>query len=218
MSKSSIFSLFVIAIAVIIMMDVKVNDYTGSEADVAETGSVSVLSEASADEGLDPNVIDFQAGDFGNGVENETTSVASEAKINFSFINQVGFQNVTLQMVPFNGILMEKIDMRDFLSVPVVKQNLLEDNKSVVAEFNEFHAGSSILANEIYLLVKEKANSAIDTGINENNDFGEKSFYINYSDKKNSAFLVVKISESVYALRYEKALHSYIKTLLQLLI
>lgn len=221
MSKSNLFALFVIAITIIIAMDVKVNDYSQVET-VANSGNVSILAAASDDENVDSKIIDFDAGEFENGdtvdVAEQVEPVKIETSINFGLIHQVGFQNVTLQMVPFNGILMEKIDMRDFKSIPVIRQNLLEDNRRVVAEFNEFHAESSLLANEIYLLIKEKAADSIDAGVNETNEFGEKSLYINYGGEKNNAFLVVKISQSVYALRYEKTLHNYIKTLLQLLI
>ncbi len=145
------------------------------------------------------------------------TENSEDPVISFSVVDQVGFNNVVLQRVPFNGIMFQKVDMRDFQSVPIFQQNLLQNNRDWVAEFYELHAESQLLANEIYLLIKEKASNSIEAGINETNEFGNGSFYINYSDRSNTAFLVVKVRESVYAFVYKKDLHPFVKSLIQLL-
>ncbi len=137
--------------------------------------------------------------------------------ISFGVVDQVGFNNVVLQRIPFNGIMFQKVDMRDFQSVPIIQQNLLQNNRDWVAEFYEMHAESQLLANEIYLLIKEKAATSIEAGINETNEFANGSFYINYADRSNTAFLVVKVRESVYAFVYKKELHPFVKSLIQLL-
>lgn len=140
-----------------------------------------------------------------------------EALISFALIERVGFRNIVLQRIPFNGIMFELVDMRDFRSVPVIRHNLLQNNREQVAEFYEMHAESQLLANEIFLLIREKALSSIEAGINETNEFGDGSYYINYSNRPETAFLVVKIRESVYSFVYKKELHSFIKSLIPLL-
>lgn len=144
-------------------------------------------------------------------------STETVAQITFGLVNLTGFQNVTLQRVPFNGIMFERVDLRDFKSVNVIQQNLLHDNKAKVAEFYEFQGDSSLLANEVSLLIKDKALSSIEASINETDEFGEGSYYINYGDRPNTAFLVVKVKETVYALTYKKELHSYIESLIKYL-
>jgi hypothetical protein len=203
MSKYNLLAIALVVIVTVIAADVKVNDYMDNS-DLRST----IINPSATD--VDPGLVDFDTSEF-----REDQKEVKQSKIGFNLVTQSGFKNVTLQQLPFNGIVFEKIDMRDFMSVPVFKQNLLADNRDVSAGFYEFHADNSLLANEIYLLIKEKASSSIDTGINETNDFGEKSFYLNYKDKKDDAFLVVKISQSVYALQYEKNLHSFMKILLQ---
>lgn len=151
---------------------------------------------------------------------NEGTGQVIESNvptISFSVVDQVGFNNVVLQRVPFNGIMFQKVDMRDFQSVPIIQQNLLQNNRDRVAEFYELHAESQLLANEIYLLIKEKAAGTIEAGINETNEYGNGSFFINYADRSETAFLVVKVRESVYAFVYKKELHPFVKSLIQLL-
>ncbi|HLG25564.1 MAG TPA: hypothetical protein VI588_02100, partial [Candidatus Gracilibacteria bacterium] len=147
----------------------------------------------------------------------DDTSLLLAPSITFGIVEQVGFKNVTLQRVPFSGILFERIDLRDFRSVPVIQQNVLQYNRDRAASFYELHADSKLLANEIYLLIKEKTGAAPGIGVNETNEFRDGSFYINYSDVPDSAFLVVRAEESVYALTYRKELHAFISSLLPLL-
>lgn len=236
MKTSSLFTLFITVIVVVIGAEVLVNDYgaspADSEASVVGDGSETHdwaedfneleknVTKNTSDEGtLDPLAINFDAADnFGMAEMVQSNPPAEvEAQITFGLIGLSGFQNVTLQRVPFNGILFERIDLREFNSVPVILQNLLQDNKNSIASFYEFHGDSELLVGEIYLLIREKAAAGLNVNVNEVNDFGDKSFYINYGDRPNNAFLVVKIKESVYALTYEKGLHPFVTSLLKYL-
>ncbi|MCA9373837.1 hypothetical protein KC725_01615 [Candidatus Peregrinibacteria bacterium] len=242
MGKSNLFTLFVTVIVVVIAAEFLVNDY-GTIEDVGtnllsadDNGEEVVEDEQPAhdwsitfdelageeveDKGIDEATdISFDLGDFeeNDGESPSTTeepTTTAEAEISFGLIGLSGFQNVTLQRVPFNGILFERVDLRDFQSVEVVQQNLLQDNKEKIALFYEFHGDSDLLANEIYIYIKDKARNGLNVGINETNDYGDGSFYVNYTDIPDRAFLVVKTRESVYALTYEKRLHSFIESLL----
>lgn len=237
MKTSSLLTLFITVIVVVIAAEFFVNDYSLSPAD-GETNVVDANGEVRHDWASDfedlqdetdgdvpegevaPMALNFDAAaDFGDAPSTvpEDSSTGVDAQITFGLIGLSGFQNVTLQRVPFNGILFERIDLRDFNSVPVVLQNLLQDNKTRVAGFYEFHSDSELLAGEIYLLIREKAAAGLEVNVNETNDFGDKSFYINYADRPDAAFLVVKIKESVYALTYEKGLHPFMSSLMRYL-
>ncbi|MBU0667831.1 hypothetical protein KJ951_02835 [Patescibacteria group bacterium] len=228
MNKSNLFSLFITVIVVVVAAEFLVNDYgaepTDSQASVAtETPKSSDWAEGQTK----PMAIDFAADNLADNsaasddvsdpakvisLSNQTNE--PEAAINFGLIGLSGFQNVTLKRVPFNGILFEKIDLRDYSSVPVIQQNLLQNNKQIIAGFHEFRAENELLAGEVYHLIKEKADGAIDVSINETNGYGDNSFFINYGDHKSTAFLVVKIRETVYALTYRKELHGFIEQLI----
>jgi hypothetical protein len=229
MSKTNLLTVFVTVIVVVIVAELLVNDYaTFPELQKQITGNVFGADEISIDEDMmeGAGAINFDLGGLqpkstvelaDNIASADATNMQEKALISFGLIGQVGFENVTLQRVPFNGIMFERIDMRDFKSVPVIKQNLLQNNRQNIAEFYEIHAESQLLANEIFLLIKEKALQAIEAGINETNEYGEASYYINYVDRGNTAFLVVKVREGVYALSYKKELHAFIKSLILLL-
>lgn len=200
-----------------------------AEFDTLENGAEGANSYEATDPAPDgevrPQTINFDLGDFGEGGGAATPSAdvlsanetEEKAEITFALLSLAGFQNVTLQRVPFNGILFERIDLRDFRSVPVVLQNVLQNNKNRIAGFAEFHGDSDLLAGEVYLFIKEKAAASLNVGINETNGYGDNSFFINFGDRPDAAFLVVKIRESVYALTYEKGLHAFIESLISYL-
>jgi hypothetical protein len=147
----------------------------------------------------------------------EETFDPNGSYLSFGLVQSAGFNDTALQRAPFNGILFETIDLRDFKSVPVITNNLLEHNKTPVGTMNEFHAQSKDLANEIYEYLKEKGGKLIGASVNETNTFGDRSFYINFLEQKENVFLVVKQGENVYALTYKKGEHSNVQSLLKLL-
>jgi hypothetical protein len=101
--------------------------------------------------------------------------------------------------------------------VPVVQNNLLQNNRTKIATFYEFQAGDAALANEVYLYLRDKSKSLMGATINETNSFGTASFYVNSLTEKANTFLVVKLKENVYALAYLKEYHPLIKQLIPLL-
>ncbi len=153
----------------------------------------------------------------------DDSSTAPELKeqITFALLQEAGFADMVLQKTPFNGIVFGALDLRDFKSVPVVSYNLLANNRETQAVIYEFQAGSRMLAAEVYGLLKEKAGSNSNLAVNETNQFGGNSFYINFLEQNEAtagkAFLVVKANDYVYALTYLREYHPLIKQLITLL-
>jgi hypothetical protein len=138
------------------------------------------------------------------------------SQITLAVVKKAGFQNISLTPLDSNPLLFDTLDYEKFISLTVLVQNFAEGN-SKIATAHEFVAKSRILAHEIYLLLKEKFSGRLGLTVNEINDFGENSFYINFPNHQDDAFLVVKKSEYVYALSYQKKYHSLIQKLFQLL-
>jgi len=217
MSKLNLFTLFIVVISVVIAAEFLVNDYYDYPQKKANDVQSNLLEQNTEDK-VESNVIDFDAGSIGND-NDEGNLIDNDASVKafiaFEVVEKSGMQNVTLQRMPFNGLLFNFIDIKDYKSTPVVYQRLLQKNKDEIGGFYEFHTDQSILANEVFLLIKERANKVLGISINDTNQYGEKSFFVNYEDKPNIAFLVVKINNSVYALSYQKDLHTYIKSIIQ---
>lgn len=223
MRQPSLITIFLFAIAVVIGVEYFYDDFVSSDTSVQEEqNSQETQANTFGEEALNvPLSLDLSAGgDLGEKTATEKSvapTLQEKANIAFDMVGQAGFQNVTLQRIPFNGIMFERIDLRDFKSVPVVKQNLLQNNKTIIATFYEFHAKTEPLADEIFSFIKDRAAGPIEAEINETNDYGSGSFFINYSDKKNNAFLIVKTGTSVYAYSYPKGSHSLIESLIKLI-
>ncbi|MFC1747803.1 hypothetical protein ACFL2V_03265 [Pseudomonadota bacterium] len=200
MSKFSIFTSFISAILIIVVAEVLVHDYL-NYSDISENVSASVVNaqtstpdipEPEPEEDLDPI-------------------------ITYEMLSGAGHSGLSLQRVPFNGILFKTIDLRDLDTIPVVSQNLLEQNQKKLGILNEIRSESEPLAEEIYSLLKDKGSLLLDAGINVTDDMGDSSFFINFNDDPGSTFLVVKKGNNVYALTYEKSFHPLLETVVQLL-
>lgn len=234
MSKSSLFTLFLSATLVVMIAELLTDQYLKTpfqlKGDIfaAENGTEERVSLAPAVKkpensqppvliegvtpGLDTLPLDTQASDTQPGTNQDTQPL-----INFAVVQEAGFSAVTLQRVPFNGSIFDKIDISDRISMPVLQQNLLKNNVARDATFYEFSLKSHTLAQEIYALLKQKGSNQIGASVNETNGFGEKSFYVNFLDYPERAFLVVKKGGNVYSLSYVKIYHPFIQKLIQLL-
>jgi hypothetical protein len=212
MSKFSIFTLFLSATIVVIVAELLVNEYI-KYPEVQKNIAANVLSDST---GTVPGAAIKPGGTAAAATKAASAEIPAvpKSKITFELINTAGFTGVTLQVTPFNGILFESADLRDFNSVPVILNNLLLGNRQKIASFYEFKTGNSALSDEVYRLLKEKCGKLLGAIINNTDAFGEASFYVNYSDHPDSAFLVVKTHDTVYALTYQKDYHPLIRKLL----
>lgn len=210
MSKFTLFTLFLCTMIMVVVAEMLVNDYVETPKSVKQ---------------LQANVLQtMEVADPTGGTESKNKPNMEDVRpdpnlsyLSFGLVQSAGFDDTALQRVPFNGILFETIDLRDFKSVDVITNNFLEHNRTQIGTMNEFHAQSRDLADEIYTYLKEKSGKLIGASINETNTFGDRSFYLNFLEVKDNAFLVVKQGENVYALTYKKGEHSNVQTLLKLL-
>ncbi|MFA5829436.1 MAG: hypothetical protein WC843_03000 [Candidatus Gracilibacteria bacterium] len=241
MNKSNLFTLFLAGVLVVIGSELLVDDYLktpvlkNSQADVLDVGAATTQGSANAQtKGTQALSTLAQTAKTAN-VQNaqvapaQTTTgqiaqisalqnqEAGGPQITFSMIIKAGFAQTTLQRAPFTGMLFDTIDLQNSLSVPVLQQYLLKNNVARAATFYEIHLQNKEMAGEVFSLIKQKAAAQAGALLNASNGFGEGSFYINYLDNTNHAFLVVKKGSSVYALTYVKDYHPYIAKLIQLL-
>jgi hypothetical protein len=210
MSKFSILTVFLSATIVVIVAELLVNEYAKyplpsnsikanvlAEETVANTSQTQTTTQEPAAKTVPA-----------------ATNNEPKAKITFELINKAGFTGASLQITPFGGILFESVDLRGFKSVNIISNNLLVNNRDKIASFYEFKAGNKALSDEIFKMLKEKFGGLINAGINDTNTFGDASFYVNFSERPNDTFLVVKADNDVYALTYKKEYHPNIKKLL----
>jgi len=98
-----------------------------------------------------------------------------------------------------------------------VKKYVIRTKTAFLAKIYVLKAGPSSTIEDVYNVLKTRAAEGLDTEINETNDFGENSFYMNDSRRTNTAFLTIKMRGLIFGFSYPKEYHTQIKNLVSLL-
>lgn len=131
-------------------------------------------------------------------------------------IKSAGFVGAYLESEQNDGQLFKSIFIDDLYDVEVTK-TLIRTTDQLLAKVYVFKMGIAADINEVYNLLKLRASEGNTTEVNETNEFGLSSFYMNDSMRTGTAFLTVRIGGLIYAFSYPKDYHSQIKNLIQLL-
>lgn len=116
----------------------------------------------------------------------------------------------------FSGKVFQLLDISE-ISLDFSAQGSLKNNGQMEAVIYELHALDEVMAAELYQLIKRKTIVYSDISINETNNYGDGSFYINHVRKPDEVFLTVRIKNKVYAFAYSKQFHENIIKLISLL-
>jgi hypothetical protein len=220
-SKSSTFLAFVSVLTILAVVGVAINDSekgkvrkpfptpvvknektvtvsdnnTPKETAIVEN-RVTIDNQGQIAYGLDPQAKkEINSAQILKGINNET-------------LRKAGFQNFVIKPRPFNGILFEKFDLSMLGEMNVSQKTITQlkaGNEMEILNTYEFNAQDKSTADELFELLKLKAKGELGVSINQTNQFGLASFFINLSEPQKNAFLVVKTTDNVYALSYPKA-------------
>ncbi len=153
-------------------------------------------------------VTDFEDDNF--------TSFSQNVFIREDQIKSAGFTGAYLEDEPYDGYLYKTIYIDDLKDLEVSK-TAIRTSDSLLAKVYVFQVGGLTSVSEIYEVLKMRASEGLDIEINETNDFGSASFYMNDSRRSDTAFLTVKIGSLLYGFSYPKEYHAQIKNLITLL-
>lgn len=131
-------------------------------------------------------------------------------------IKSAGFTRGYLEKQQFDGNLFKTISLADLKEVEVT-ETAIRTKDALLAKVYIFKVGVKTNINEIYQVVKLRAGQGLGVKVNETNDFGLASFYMNDSNRSGTAFLMVRLSGLMYAFSYPKEYHAQIKNLIQLI-
>lgn len=130
-----------------------------------------------------------------------------QKQINYANLKTAGLNNFVVKPKPFKGTLFDQFDLSVLNGLDVVEKsvvlNLNGQEKEVITAY-EFNFKDKESVGEIYSFLKSSIKGELGTTINETNKYGLASFYINFSEPVENAFLVVKMPENVYALSYPR--------------
>ena len=127
--------------------------------------------------------------------------------INSEALTLAGFTSFVIKPQPFTGKLFDQFDLSMLSYLTIVDKTITENhngNDATVLRAYEFGLSDKDQNQEVYDFLKAKIKDELGVTINETNQFGMSSFYINFNQPKEDAFLVVKTRTNVYALSYPK--------------
>lgn len=203
MNKFTIFTLFLSSIIVVIVAEILVNDYLHTPYSLEGAANV------------------FDSGVSGASQQNNSGSSSTQAvqagSLSSELFKKAGIENYTFQSAPFGGKLLDRIPLTDMSVITTYESHLLKNGVARVASFYEFNPGSGASALEVYDLLKQKCSAEIGVLLNETNDFGDGSFYVNYFEYPEKVFVVFRKGDKVFAFTYGKELHSAMAKLISLL-
>lgn len=226
MNRFTIFTIILSISVVTVIADVAIHDYF-SKRGLANILSASEVSPVFSDEPqkseADPGDDDIQSN---NSQENQQKVVVSQPPpvtpqfavpvnplITEPTLRAAGFTG-PFRESRFSGKLFQLLDISKSRLESVGQYEVTENNVPAVSVI-EMTCPDEIACLELYSLLQNKTKPYIDLSLNETNAYGQRSFYINHSKKKDEAFLVVKIGRRLYGFAYVKFYHPEVKKLIQ---
>jgi len=140
----------------------------------------------------------------------------SNVYIREDMIKSAGFLGGFLEDEPTDGYLYKNIYIGDLEDVEVSKVAIRTEDK-LMAKIYVMKMGPLASVNEVYELLKVRSGQDLDTTINETNEYGDLSFYMNDANRPQVAFLTVRFGPVVYGFSYLKDYHAQVKNLTTLI-
>lgn len=174
-----------------------------------------VVPEVSEEEFLPTDFLETPDGiysdieDFSN---TETNLAPTNVYLTLDHVTKSGFVGAAIVPETFDGFLYKTINIGDLYGIKAEKNSIKNDSSSF-AKIYIVIPDDPKNADEIYRVIKTRAAEGLEIEINETNDYGVASFFMNDSRRPNVAFLTVRINSLIYGFSYPKQYHPQIKAL-----
>lgn len=203
------------------------SDYLGAEPS-NETVTIDFGDDKKIDRGLEddsfveeePVLVDEPVsnatGDFEDVSVTAQASYSPNVYLREEQVRSAGFANAYLEEEKSDDLLYKTIQLNDIEGLEVLK-TMVRTEQDVLAKVYVLKPGINMEVSDLYNLLKGRAAQGLNSEVNETNQFGQNSFYMNDSARPGTAFLTVRIGGLIYSFSYPKDYHSQIKNLVQLI-
>lgn len=163
---------------------------------------------------LDPSAKESETPETDNQQGNQTfdTSVTLETLIVALDVPRLNFEFSTPPARVFESFQLQS----DAISKTVY--GVVQSDSNTIASIREITSDNQQKSLQVYQELKAIAQSVNTFTVNETNEFGDNSFYINPNSETDSAFLVNQKGSIVYAVAYQKAYHDAFKEWFEVLL
>ena len=236
MHKFTIFTIIFSIMVILVMADLVINDYLGrdlSQETIADTSTVAMEtpvlpieatpdSESRGDEEGAVILVEDTTPDaiFDKAEEPTlpTPSTSSQGMITSELVASFDLLEPRVETSVYDGLLYGFWQMTDdFLEFTVLEHNIF-DGTNFVATVYEVQGENEIQAFAAYEAFRQLASTSSLGTFNENNQYGDASFYFNHSTKMNTVYLVTRKGPGVYAFQYgHEVHHPFVRPLIEAL-
>ena len=237
MHKFTIFTIIFSIMVVFVVAELVINDYWGDDF-ASETQLESVVTETEeevaevviddeiTEETLEEEVVEGDTTDpelrgdeeiVETAIEEPVVVESTDENLIDSLVPQLGLMEPILETSDFDGLIYGFWDVADDFTEFTVMKHKIFDGTEYVGTIYEIQTNSEIQTFGAYEVLRQNAETSESGDINENNAYGEASFYFNHSDKTNTVFLTFQQDGVVYSFEYPHGYHSTIRALIDLL-
>jgi len=127
-----------------------------------------------------------------------------------------GFVGAYLTEEEPDGMLYKSVGIADLVGVSSKKYSITNGTTTYVKVYVVI-VDDPLQVGSVYGVLKARAAEGVDIEINETNEFGNASFYMNDTRRDSVAFLTVRVSSQIYGFSYPKQYHPQVKNLVSIL-
>lgn len=203
--------------------DVEIENFEGSYDNAIPTGlsEEKIVMEPADEESTGAyKVEDKQVANTGDEASDFEDQTFSMQNVNINLrqeqIDSAGFFGAYIEEEESDGKLYKTIDVADLYDTKMQKF-VIRSEEELMAKVYIFSVGANSNIDELYQLIKSRCGQVPVSTVNETNEYGNGSFYLNDSSRGGTVFLTTKMGELVYGFSYPKTYHSQVKNLVQLL-
>lgn len=131
-------------------------------------------------------------------------------------IRSAGFATAYLEQQADDGYLFKNVYIADLSGIELDK-TAIRTSDALLAKVYVLKVDPDQNVDVIFNQLKLKSSEGLDIEINQTNEYGMASFYMNDSRRPNVAFLTVRMSSVIYGFSYPKQYHPQIRNLIQLI-
>ncbi len=131
-------------------------------------------------------------------------------------VRSAGFARAYIVEEAHNGYFFKNIFVKDLDDV-TLRKFTVRDASLLYVKVYVFSPGTIVNLDQLYNVLKSRADETLSSNINETNQFAGASFYMNDSSRENTAFLTVKFNGLIYGFSYPKDYHTQVTNLIKLI-
>ncbi|MBL4694564.1 hypothetical protein JKY72_04315 [Candidatus Gracilibacteria bacterium] len=131
-------------------------------------------------------------------------------------VQSAGFVEAYIEEEAHDGMIYKSIFIDDLFDTKMTKY-VVRTEASLLAKVYVMETGINTEVDNLFEVLKVRASEGLEIEVNDTNDFGASSFYMNDSRRPSTAFLTVRIGPLIYGFSYPKAHHTQIKNLVTLI-